>query len=635
MSSLIELAWIQFWQTSVAALAAGVVVRTGCRRRPHLAYLLWLVVIVKCLTPPIWSSPVGLFSWAMMTRSAKESPDLPAAVTEANAGPAQRVSSSAPSLTTKPVASLQEVDAAPTSAWRTPATVLGIVWLAGAMGCAGFVVLNLGRISSRLRRSALPLDPDWPTQLHDCCRRLALRRSVRLVVTSQPVGPAVFGLFRPVVVLPHSLVTRQPSIALAPILSHELIHIRRGDPFAAVVQVTAQCLWWFHPLVWWANRQASRERERACDEEVLAALRLEPCAYGQCLLDILHMKQRLRPVLAFPGVRAVEVTTRRLEHIMQPEPRFHVRTPRWQWAVALFAAVAALPGAGLAFDSAQRPDPNLAANLTEGSGEPNFLVIPIRTQLQRKLVADGRPVQALIELNGYALVGKRGDALMQAIGALALRKSLAAIKAGDPNASVAFVICYFGNPSPEVRQLSQQDNQPLDQACHSLANEAQLREVTRVNRTYSNDSNGSRWQKTVAALKNIDLIKETADESAVGDAEFSAFPVRTKITRLLTETRFAYKDPLGCDCVLYIEKPLKASDQPLIGADLEARIQRAVSTLDLARKWYLNLHLIAAKGDRQTFQRNRDAISDQFLGKGNEAGRLVKLLGFKSFSMTL
>ena len=270
------------------------------------------------------------------------------------------------------------------------------------------------------------------------------------------------------------------------------------------------------------------------------------------------------------------------------------------------------------------------------SGEPNFLVIPIRTQLQRKLVANGKPVQALVELNGYTLVGKRGDELMQAIGQLRrLRKSLAAVKAGDPNASIAFVICYFGNPSPEVRRLSQLDNQSLDEACHSLANEAQVREVTQVNRSYSNDSNGSRWQQTVAALRSINLIKETADESAVGDAEFSAFPVRTKISRLLTETRFAYKDPLGCDCVVYIEKPLKASDQPLIGPDLEARLERAVSKLDLPRKWYLAFHLTAANGDRQTRQRNRDAISDQFLGNGNEAGRLVKLLGFKGFSMTL
>jgi beta-lactamase regulating signal transducer with metallopeptidase domain len=629
MSVLTGLAWTQFWQTSAVALAAGVVVYAGCRRRPHLAYLLWIIVIAKCLTPPVWSSPTGLFSWAMMTRATTKTLDPSAAVTAAIPGPAQPAVSSAPSLASQRVSSAPEVDAGPTFAWRTPATVLGIVWLGGALACGGFVVLNLARICRRLRRSALPLDPEWLAQLNECARRLALRRGVRLVVTSEPVGPAVFGFLRPVVVLPHSLVTRRPQIQLAPILSHELIHIRRGDPLAAVIQLFAQCLWWFHPLVWWANREASRERERSCDEEVLAELQLDPGVYGQCLLDILRMKQALRPVLAFPGVRAVDVTTRRLEHIMQSEPRFHVRTPRWQWAVALFAAAAALPGAGLAFDSAQRPEPNLAANLIAGSGDPNFVVIPIRTELQRKLVAKGKPVQALVELNGYALAGKRGDALMQAIGAAALRKSLAAIKAGDPNASVAFLICYSGNPSQEIRQLSQKDNEPLDEACHALANEAHVREGTRVNRTY--DGLTGRWQKTVAALKDIDLTAETADESAVGDAEFSAFPVRTKITRLLTDS-FRNKAPIGADCVLYLEKHLEASDRPLIEPDLEDRIERAVSKLDLPRKWGLDFHLIPANGDRPLSQRNRQAISDRFLG--NESRHLVTRLGFKWFSMT-
>ena len=39
----------------------------------------------------------------------------------------------------------------------------------------------------------------------------------------------------------------------------ELIHIRRRDPAAAFLQLLAQLLWWFHPLVWWANRKAQRK----------------------------------------------------------------------------------------------------------------------------------------------------------------------------------------------------------------------------------------------------------------------------------------------------------------------------------------------------------------------------------------
>lgn len=51
---LASMAWTQLWQLSLAALAVGALVRLVGRRRPHLAYVLWLVVIAKCLTPPVW-----------------------------------------------------------------------------------------------------------------------------------------------------------------------------------------------------------------------------------------------------------------------------------------------------------------------------------------------------------------------------------------------------------------------------------------------------------------------------------------------------------------------------------------------------------------------------------------------------
>ena len=64
--SLGPLVWTQLWQVTAVAAVVGLVVRLCCRQRPHLAYVLWLVVLVKSLTPPLWSSPTSLFSWAAL-----------------------------------------------------------------------------------------------------------------------------------------------------------------------------------------------------------------------------------------------------------------------------------------------------------------------------------------------------------------------------------------------------------------------------------------------------------------------------------------------------------------------------------------------------------------------------------------
>ncbi|NQT16946.1 MAG: hypothetical protein HQ582_29585, partial [Planctomycetes bacterium] len=104
---------------------------------------------------------------------------------------------------------------------------------------------------------------------------------------------------------------------------------------------------WFHPLVWWATRWTSREAERCCDEAVVAELGCSPARYARCLFDVLKSKRVLRPLPAVPGVRPVEVTSKRMERIMRLGQGSHKRSPLWCWAVMALAAVVALPGAAL------------------------------------------------------------------------------------------------------------------------------------------------------------------------------------------------------------------------------------------------------------------------------------------------
>ena len=66
---LIELAWRQTWQVTLLATAIAALVALCGRRRPHLAHALWLAMLLKCLTPPVWSSTVGLFCWLQPAES--------------------------------------------------------------------------------------------------------------------------------------------------------------------------------------------------------------------------------------------------------------------------------------------------------------------------------------------------------------------------------------------------------------------------------------------------------------------------------------------------------------------------------------------------------------------------------------
>lgn len=57
----------QLVQVSCVALLAILVTRWTRGSRPHLVHAVWLIVFLKCITPPVLSSPTSPFSWIQAT----------------------------------------------------------------------------------------------------------------------------------------------------------------------------------------------------------------------------------------------------------------------------------------------------------------------------------------------------------------------------------------------------------------------------------------------------------------------------------------------------------------------------------------------------------------------------------------
>ncbi len=91
---------------------------------------------------------------------------------------------------------------------------------------------------------------------------------VPLLLTDRLPLPATWGLWRPVILLPQAAGT-WPAERLRLVLAHETAHIRRWDFPGQIAAQLVCALYWFHPLAWWAFRQLVKEREQACDDEVL------------------------------------------------------------------------------------------------------------------------------------------------------------------------------------------------------------------------------------------------------------------------------------------------------------------------------------------------------------------------------
>ncbi len=137
----------------------------------------------------------------------------------------------------------------PSLPWPT-ATFLSTLWLSGALGVAGWALLGFVRVAGMIAAS----------KEHSIHAGTAVRTCAGLHMPAVAAGP--------VILLPESSATWRPE-RLEMVLAHELAHVRRFDLWWRLAGTLACCLFWFHPLAWWAAAQQRKESEMACDDLVL------------------------------------------------------------------------------------------------------------------------------------------------------------------------------------------------------------------------------------------------------------------------------------------------------------------------------------------------------------------------------
>jgi beta-lactamase regulating signal transducer with metallopeptidase domain len=91
------------------------------------------------------------------------------------------------------------------------------------------------------------------------CFRAAIRAATPLhldlpipvMASRDRLQPGVFGIRKPILLLPQGIGDRLTPEQLQSILAHELCHVRRRDNLAAAIHMMVESMSWFHPLVWW------------------------------------------------------------------------------------------------------------------------------------------------------------------------------------------------------------------------------------------------------------------------------------------------------------------------------------------------------------------------------------------------
>lgn len=128
--------------------------------------------------------------------------------------------------------------------------------------------------------------PDYLiAKLEHAIEVLKLRFKPAISVSKKIDIPATFGYFKPIVLIPISLINKMPQEQMEAILLHELCHIKRADFLHNIIQLLVETLFFYHPLTKWISRDIRKIREQCCDDLVLE-LKTNPLTYAKALTNI-------------------------------------------------------------------------------------------------------------------------------------------------------------------------------------------------------------------------------------------------------------------------------------------------------------------------------------------------------------
>ena len=381
----------------VLVLAAAVWFIIRKKASAQFGYCLFLLVLLKLLVPLQVVVPESLARWTpahmvsaattmlsttetalpeiklpetKLPRDRREPLESPltktfieAAVSEADAAPI------ALPLKSPLAASQSPPTAKPQAAWGYPAVFAGLMlaWAGGS--CFLFVRFLLVQVRFHRRlKEAAPLDlAGLGVDFAELCARIDIRRPVRVVETASMASPAVWGIRRPVVIMPRGMAASLSPKQLQWILLHELAHIRRHDLAVTCVQRLITIVHFLNPAVWLANRTINRLREYACDDMALTLTAGSPIESSEAFMHVVTHAAKNRPRLTANMDAALGVFDsgsratcfQRMSRLLDTNRRPKVRLGLFSICTLLLAAILTLPQIRAGDDSAEVEKPTV------------------------------------------------------------------------------------------------------------------------------------------------------------------------------------------------------------------------------------------------------------------------------------
>ncbi len=435
-------------------LALGLIVAATLRSlSPSLRHLILVAVFASSLALPLAILMSPQWNVPMLPRSFSSVPSSETGQLAASSANTRKSNSFAGSGGLKGVtdasisnsaltAKVSDVSAAKTtSGTRGILASLSLLPLLPLLWALGFVAvvawLAIGRFGlRRIAAGAWPLNSsDWSGILDEERNYAGAIKPVLLYSSSVVSTPLTWGSHAPVILLPEDALD-WPEAHRRIVLRHELAHVARGDSFTQLVAGFVCALYWFHPLVWIAERRLRAECERACDDNVVS-LGTPAAEYAAHLLEV----ARSARAFGAPGFLSVAMARPsqlegRLLAVLNESRRRVSLSRRARPAAALLSALVLIPLAAFrAVPKENTPEENEVSSspsnaLKEGSRSARSMESVTPQSTARSTVAPAAP--SIASGTAFSTAAGQATAWAMATSAASAQSNASASFSDDP-----------------------------------------------------------------------------------------------------------------------------------------------------------------------------------------------------------
>jgi beta-lactamase regulating signal transducer with metallopeptidase domain len=336
------LLWNLLLTAGLAMGLAGLCHLPSLGRRPALRHWLWLLLLLKIITPPLIAVPLlpataGSEDTAAMATPTRTPTEQREPAFDQNTQATLAVDDRA-SVQAGSDAGDVEVQELPS---RTQDLFLGGLLAVSLIG-TGVLATVHGTHAVKLYRWLRRAGTE-NALLAQCCAEVASSFGVcgvaRSCVIDARTTPLLLAWGRPLVVMPRQFIDDLSPQQLRSIVAHEFAHLVRRDHWANAFVFMVKTLLWWNPVVWWADRELRAAQELCCDAMAIACCKASRHSYATTLLKALDFIQAepVAPRALATGMGSQGTILRRFEMIAKTHVSYQLS--RWTSLILLALAI--------------------------------------------------------------------------------------------------------------------------------------------------------------------------------------------------------------------------------------------------------------------------------------------------------